>query len=405
MKGIRLLQNGAFSLTPMLLLALGIGQTATTPAQPAPSGRCLIIGGGPNPKNNQIAIESNVRYFSKVLPTSTSLRVLFTDGNLESENILCQGADKKQYYKKTSLTKIDGSTEFATVKSEISAMAASAKEQPKVPAMIYLTGHGSGDKQGNYLNNWMDLWNRGRLTVKDLSASIAEFPKETPLTFIMVQCFSGGFGAVLFKDGDLAGELVDQNVCGFFAAISQRVAAGCTPEINEAEYRDSTSYFVAALTGQDRMGRPVFGADYDKNGVVGMNEAFCYELIHDDSIDTPTCTSDYFLRRFVTTPEEECFNNKYNEILKWASPAQKAALEALSEKLKFSGENRAMDAYKEFLGMNILNLDERPTHVLRYVRLIKSVVLAHNLAGMKDNNLKKRYANLIKLESANPFRK
>ena len=146
----------------------------------------------------------------------------------------------------------------------------------------------------------------------------------------MVECFSGGFGNLLFRGGDPAGPVTDKDLCGFFASIPNREAAGCTPEVNEANYRDFTSYFFAALTGKDRLGRPVTGADYDHDGRVGMNEAFAYALIHDVSIDTPTCTSDVFLRRFVKMPDSAVFATPYSNVLPWAAPAQRAALEGLS---------------------------------------------------------------------------
>ena len=142
----------------------------------------------------------------------------------------------------------------------------------------------------------------------------------------MVECFSGGFGNLLFQGGDPNGPVTDKDMCGFFASIPDREAAGCTPEVNEANYRDFTSYFFAALSGQDRLGRPVTGADYDHNGKVGMNEAFAYALIHDVSIDTPVCTSDVFLRRFVKTPDDVVFAIPYHDVLRVgrARPARRA---------------------------------------------------------------------------------
>src|SRR5204863_6599210 len=130
-------------------------------------------------------------------------------------------------------------------------------------------------------------------------------------TLVMVQCFSGAFGNVLFEGGDPAAAAVERKIAGFFAAPRERAAAGCTPEVDEAEYHDFTSYFFAALTGRDRVGRKVTGADYNRDGRVGMDEAYAYSLAHDISIDTPTCTSDYFLRRFVPAVDTEVFQSAY----------------------------------------------------------------------------------------------
>jgi hypothetical protein len=125
------------------------------------------------------------------------------------------------------------------------------------------------------------------------------------------------------------------------------VPAGCTSAVDEAEYKDFTSYFFAALTGQDRVGRRVTGADYNGDGRVGMDEAFCYTLIHDESIDVPVCTSDVFLRRFVPMEDMRVFRTPYSRIVEWASIPQRAALEALTSRLHLTGEDRAMTAYQK----------------------------------------------------------
>ena len=165
----------------------------------------------------------------------------------------------------------------------------------------------------------------------------------------MVQCFSGAFGNLIFEDGDPKGAPVRRDVAGFFATIKERVAAGCTSAINEEDYHDFTSYFFAALTGRDRLGRRVSRADYNEDGRIGMDEAYCYTLSHDESIDIPVCTSDVFLRRFVPAKDVEVFQTPYSNVLGWASPAQRAALEGLSSKLHRSGENRLGRAYDEMM--------------------------------------------------------
>jgi hypothetical protein len=163
----------------------------------------------------------------------------------------------------------------------------------------------------------------------------------------MVQCFSGAFGNLLFEDGEPNGDLTSRDIAGFYATVKDRVAAGCTSAVDEADYHDFTSYFFAALTGQDRVGRRVTGADYNGDGRVGMDEAFCYTLIHDESIDVPVCTSDVFLRRFMPQDDRTIFRTPFSRIVTWASPAQRAALNALSERLHLAGEDRAAVAYEQ----------------------------------------------------------
>src|SRR5206468_2916853 len=154
---------------------------------------------------------------------------------------------------------------------------------------------------------------------------------------------------LIFDGGDPQGRTVARDLAGFFATVKERVAAGCTSAVNEDEYHDFTSYFFAALTGRDRVGRRVTGADYNGDGRVGMDEAFCYTLIHDDSIDVPVCTSDVFLRRFVTLKDAELFQTPYTSVLAWATPSQRAALEGLSSTLNKQGEDRLTTSYDKMM--------------------------------------------------------
>jgi hypothetical protein len=168
----------------------------------------------------------------------------------------------------------------------------------------------------------------------------------------MVQCFSGAFGNLLFEGGNPANDLSEREIAGFFSTIDSRMAAGCTPEVDEKEYRDFTSYFFAALSGEDRVGRKVTGADYNGDGIVSMDEAFCYSLAHDVSIDIPVCTSDVFLRKFVKTTDEQVFKTPYSSVLEWASSAQRSALEELSTGLRLTAEDRGKTSYDKAMGAN-----------------------------------------------------
>jgi hypothetical protein len=255
-----------------------------------------------------------------------------------------------------------------------------------------------------FRNNWFDLWARGRFTVVDLSSALRAFPAETPVTLVMVQCFSGAFGNVLFANGDPNGALIDQRVAGFFAAIPSRVAAGCTPAINEADYKDFTSYFFAALTGQDRLGRPVSGADYDRDGRVGMNEAFAWTLIHDDSIDTPVCTSDAFLSRAVTVPDTEIAGRTFTELSSWAGPAQRAALNGLAEALRMSGDSTPQAVFGRYSRLRPNTMAPDDVHVIRFVNLARTIARAHALEKTGADAIKRRYTQLLADESRNPLK-
>src|SRR5258708_3063238 len=68
-------------MTPLIVAAtLILCVTAThaiDPIRRAISPRVLIVGGGPDLHNNQVAIESNVRYVGHLLPQATSRLTLF----------------------------------------------------------------------------------------------------------------------------------------------------------------------------------------------------------------------------------------------------------------------------------------------------------------------------------------
>ncbi len=397
------------------LLLAGLSLYAIVPAGPglvAPGRsrgsempiRTLIVGGGPDLEHNQAAIESNVRYVQRLLPASSPVRVLFADGNPDSKTVLCEDANKRSYYRSPQINRIDGPSDAEHVRAELATVSKEAAADPQRPVLLYFTGHGSPNQRSQFTNNRYDLWGGRDLSVHTLARSLAAFPKQTPITLVMVECFSGAFGNLVFQNGDSEGELADLNVCGFFASLPNREAAGCTPEINEANYRDFTSYFFAALSGTDRLGHPLSGADYNHDGKIGMNEAFVYALIHDDSIDTPVCTSDVFLRRFVSSNDREVMSTPYRQVRSWASPSQLAGLEALSSLVGLSGEDRFARAYDHFMEINAASEDLGDVHLIRFVRLAKSVVLAHRLAGSSDEGLKARFASLVRAESGNPLR-
>ncbi len=172
---------------------------------------------------------------------------------------------------------------------------------------------------------------------------------EVPVTIIMAQCYSGAFGNLIFDGGDPTHSYNNRDIVGFYATTKNRVAAGCTPALNEADYHDFTSYFFAALTGQDRLGRRVTGADYNRDGHISMDEAFCYTLAHDESIDVPVCTSDVMLRKEIPFKEEVVVQTSYNDLKKWASKSQRAALEGLSIRLKLTSDDRFALADKQMV--------------------------------------------------------
>ncbi len=332
----------------------------------------LIIGGGPTPQDNQVAIESNVRYLLRLLPNGAPRTVLFADGDPQSKTVLYEKKTKElaaaekvfmlllqgpeswrpatYQFRATTIPKVDGPAKRAGVDAAFERLRGGA-HGPSNPLLLYFTGHGSANKQRNLDNNAFDLWGE-QLYVKDLAQQISAIPADRPLALVMVQCYSGAFGNLLFQGGDPAAEAVELDIAGFFATVKEKMAAGCTPAVDERDYKDFSTYFFAALTGKDRVGRAVTGADYNNDGRVGMDEAFCYTLVHNATIDIPVCTSDVFLRRYVTVPDSELFKTSYSQVKAWATPAQQSALDQLSTAVGFAGDDRLLKAWSRFRDQN-----------------------------------------------------
>lgn len=350
------------------LVAMCVGICAGAPGQRAMVGRALIVGGGPDRAHNQASIESNVRYVRRLLPRRAALTVLFADGDPASDSVLAESAGTTRTrdemllerildprgadtpvatsYRRPGTTLLHGPAGIDAITHEFAAL---REVRPSsAPLLLYFTGHGSMDPGGNLDNNVYDLWGGSGYSVKQLSSEITALPLGQSVVVVMVQCFSGAFGNVLFEGGDPKAPPIERDIAGFFASVSNKPAAGCTPEVNEADYHDFTSYFFAALTGVDRLGGRVTGADFNRDGRVGMDEAFCYTLIHDQSIDVPVCTSDVYLRATSTVPDPEVFDRSFSEALASATPAQAAALLELANQLNLTGEDRAAVAYGRY---------------------------------------------------------
>jgi hypothetical protein len=327
------------------------------------------VSGGPTPDYNQYAIESNARYVEKLTARTSSKRILFADGRKASRTIVAQSGGTKQEaedvfawlfdtdpleapttYRASTLSRIDGPANRRAVLQNIGWLAGEAKEGQK--SLLYFTGHGSpGQKRRmtflgprwseDVENTTYALWGGSNLSVHEVAGALKNWPKQTPLVLLMVQCHAGGFANLLFEGGDPTKPLLPRDFCGFFAATGDRQASGCTPEVDETDYQDFTTHFFAALSGISRSGKPVTGADYDRNGTVSMLEAMTWTNLNDASIDVPVCTSDAYLRTlFPQSYRPNWMKTPYSTLLKSAAPWQKAALEGLSKQLALSGEGR-----------------------------------------------------------------
>jgi hypothetical protein len=263
-------------------------------------------------------------------------------------------------------------------------------KNPGKEALLYFTGHGGKGDNKTPDNTTAHLWNGQKIKVRDFVKRLDKLPKDMPVTLVMVQCYSGGFANVIFKDGDPKKGMSDHARAGFFATVQDRVAAGCTPDIQEKNYKEYSTSFWEALCGESRIGDPVENPDFDGDGRTSYAEAHAHVILTSDTIDVPIKTSGAFLRKFSKSsqpkaekpekksdsngtvtkaceeeakseegekPKEEAeakkedekeskedwltLESNFDKILKMASPTDRAVLEGLSKQLGLKGENRA----------------------------------------------------------------
>lgn len=331
----------------------------------------LVMGGGGRPSGNQVSLEKNVQYFGRVLdrlgladaPRST----LFACGDSDIDDLVYLQPAGEAPDIRVLLAKIIGPSkgvnEFYRPHEVGGGERPSTKKQiaswfdhhaDRLDAddalLVYFTGHG-GKAKGDMQDTSIYLWNGGLMRMTEFAEHLDKLDPELPVVMVMVQCYGGGFANTVFKEGDPAKGLTGHNRCGFYATVHDRTAAGCTPHVNEVDYREYSSYFWAALCGEDRLGEPIDPPDYNGDGRVGYDEAHAYAMITSDAVDVSMTTSDRLVRHYSRTKPAEDDTHGYTtadadyaDLIAAGSNAQRAILEGLSERLQLTTEQRTAEA-------------------------------------------------------------
>ncbi len=279
----------------------------------------LVWGGGYSPLGNQISLESNVRYFHRIknkigLEKFTS-RTLFADGVNKARDIQFRDPNFVVSEANLIIAEMFGSTRGlynqyrdnllnaygSSSENELDKWLNDLNSTPQNSInIIYFTGHGGkGDKKTPH-NTSTHLWNNQKVKVSELTDKLDSLPETQSVILIMVQCYSGGFANFIFNHGNPKKELHPQTRAGFFATTHDRVAAGCTPDIREANYQEYSTKFWEALCGESRIGQKIQKPDYNGDQLISLSEAHAYVVINSNTVDIPVKTSDIFLRKFST---------------------------------------------------------------------------------------------------------
>jgi hypothetical protein len=330
----------------------------------------LLVGGGPDKEDNTAQIEEHLRYVTSLVAPSPGRIVLFADGKTGSKNLSYtdsthlspaqqaldvllpnDGLGAKVMTRTPQIgAPLDGPSQLLAITRAFHRIAGASGKDAS-PVLVYFAGHGSQSDEEDDKNkaSLYDLWGDDDLDPPTLAKEIETLPPRVPVVLVMAQCFSGGFGNVIYKKASVSAGPGDRQIIGFFAAENDREAAGCGTETNSPLYQDFSSYFFGALSGRDKLGHKIDGADYAGEGRVTFHDAWCYALIHDQSIDTPVCTSLVYLRDATNLPDSTIYTTPWSEIVKSATPAEKAALDQLSTRLGLTGEQRLLAAYDRYM--------------------------------------------------------
>ncbi|HLL02049.1 MAG TPA: AHH domain-containing protein [Myxococcaceae bacterium] len=303
-------------------------------AELSPSYNFLVMSGGPAPENNEIALEKNALYFQRTLrvfgvdPSAASL--YFANGEDGQRTVRYLDKDWKERFKAPEIPHLSGPLTRSSFQEWLER---TLRDRSRQPVFLYFTGHG-GLNHDNPDNNYLMLWGDRSLSVRSLSRALDRLEPAVPVVAVMSQCFAGSFANFIYRGGDPLEPVAAQARCGFFATVKERPSVGCTPEVDEADYRDYSSSFFSGLSGYSRMGRPVPSADYDKDGRVSFAEAHAFAKVDAETSDWPVSTSEVFLRRHASRDDEEDIAEQpLLELLRGARPEQRHVVESLSARL------------------------------------------------------------------------
>ncbi len=338
-------------------------QTVTVPM------KFLVLAGGGAPNYNEIALEKNVRYFQRTLNSLginlASARQYFANGNDGQPTVRYINLVGQEQFKPPEIENLNGP---ATVDNAQTWFEDLADKSSSCPAFFYFTGHGFYNDE-NPNNNAMILWEEKLVSVQQLAGWLDQLPPDQPFVTMMAQCFSGSFANLIYEQGNPENPVALQTRCGFFATVAERPSVGCTPAVNEADYRDYSSSFFAGLSGVDRTGKTVASADYNTDGTVSYAEAHAFAKVDEEATDWPVSTVEVWLQKQVSEEDiAEIFAQPMGDWVEQATPQRQYVIRALSEKLALDlGQSYAAQmppvdfesvtgAYWVRLGMELANV-------------------------------------------------
>ncbi|MEO1591359.1 MAG: Caspase domain-containing protein [Cyanobacteria bacterium J06632_22] len=363
------------------------GREVSNPLHPAPhaaepastSTQFLVVAGGGAPSYNEIALEKNVLYFRRTLSVlglaEAITDVFFANGNDGQSTVRYLNPLGMERFRPPQIADLQGAATYQNVSQWLD----QAADTPPCNRFFYFTGHGLYNARDPD-NNALILWNEDLMEVQDLATRLDALPTTASpdstsnphFVTMMAQCFAGSFANLIYEGGDPSQPVALQSRCGFFATVASRPSVGCTPAVNEADYRDYSSSFFAGLSGVDRVGTPVASADYNKDGQISYSEAHAFAKVDEETPDWPISTLEAWLQRQAT--QEDANRILSTPIAQWitvAEPQRQYVIESLAEQLAYDlnrtykeqdrarRESEVEEAYRVRLEMELMNVGMR----------------------------------------------
>ncbi len=328
------------------------------------------ITGGGAPSYNEIALEKNLLYFQRSLTgkgfSPELAHLYFASGNFWDETVRYLDENDEEQFKAAEIPNLDGGATLTNLYSWFDAIARPPKS---CPSFFYFTGHGAHNLE-NEDNNWLILWEEAFVSVKEFTRLLDPLPSDQPFVTMMAQCYSGSFANLIYEEGNPEKPVALQTRCGFFATVASRPSVGCTPAVNEADYKDYSSSFFAGLTGRDRVGNAVSSADYDEDGAISYAEAHAFAKVDEETTDWPISTVEAWLQRQVSEAEtEDILARPIGELSAIARPEQQYVITSLTERINFDPNASYADNRKQ-TDMPKPNTVEEAYHVRLKMELV-----------------------------------
>ncbi|MFT3924825.1 MAG: hypothetical protein QM778_19985 [Myxococcales bacterium] len=320
----------------------------------------LIFGGGSEPLSNQISLAQDLN-FARELLDGRGL-TLFASG----PNAPVSVEDRRSENERPDLTRelarmfgVPGADATRYEAAPLSSDGPSTADQVlhalekglshgKEPLFVYAACH--GDQGAQPADNTLSLWGGWGLKVTDLTAVLdrhEDNPRGT--RFVITACFGGGFAELAFVAGDPKRGARSPEHCGLFAAPWDEEASGCDPNPDRRVQESYSIHFMHALAGQDRRQHPrMHEIDLNGDQRVSLLEAHTYARIASRSFDTPTTTSERYLREVSPNPGRATPRVALDPL---AAPEEVAIVRALGEELELSSEAEAKAKLSELDGI------------------------------------------------------